>query len=64
MKYAVIIEQPAEDDIEQAFHWIEKGSRSRAETWFQSLHDAIKSLETYPEWCPFAPENEALLRFF
>ncbi|MDP8243881.1 MAG: type II toxin-antitoxin system RelE/ParE family toxin [Candidatus Hinthialibacter antarcticus] len=59
MKYTVIIEPPAEDDLERAFLWIAKESRTRAEQWLHSLVKAAKSLEGFPERCSLAPENGA-----
>jgi len=59
MKYKVVIEPPAEEDIERAFLWIAEESRVNAVTWYRNLVEALASLETFPERSPLASENDA-----
>jgi plasmid stabilization system protein ParE len=60
MKYKVIIEKPAEQDIDEAFLW-QCGllPLARAEKWFAGLLKAIRSLSRFPRRHALAPENEA-----
>ena len=57
MTYRVIIEAPAQADMEETYRWIAQESLERAVRWYNGLVDAITSLATLPERCPFAPEN-------
>ena len=58
MNYQVITEPRAEADIHEAFRWIAEDSPKNALRWQQGLEAAIDSLETFPERCSLAPENE------
>ena len=59
MKYRVITQPPAENEIEEAVRWIAKESPARAVKWYMGLVNAIGSLSTFPERCPLAPEDDA-----
>lgn len=59
MKYKIIIESPAIEDMERALSWIVSRSRASAIRWYRDLVEAIKTLETFPKRCSLAPENEA-----
>jgi plasmid stabilization system protein ParE len=56
----VIVELPAQQDIEAAYLWIAERDSEAADRWFNSIYDTIRSLELFPERCPLAPES----RFF
>lgn len=58
-KLRVIIQPPASGEIEQAFLWIAERNPDAAVKWFTGLQKVIQSLETFPERCPLAPENDA-----
>jgi plasmid stabilization system protein ParE len=53
----VLIEAPAEADMEEVYRWIAQESPDRAARWYNGLVEAITSLATLPQRCPFAPEN-------
>ena len=59
MKYRVIIEPPAAEEIESAFLFIaEHGSLARAQQWFNTLEEKLRTLASMPRRCPLAPEDE------
>lgn len=53
----VIIETPAQQDIEAAYLWIAERDSKAADRWFNSIYETIRSLELFPERCPLAPES-------
>ncbi len=59
MKYQVIIEPPAQTDMEAAYCWIAADSPTHAAQWYNRLLEAIDTLEHLPERCGLAPESEA-----
>ena len=59
-RWTVIVEPPAQQDIEAAYLWIEERDAEAANRWFNSIYEIIRSLELFPERCPLAPET----RFF
>jgi plasmid stabilization system protein ParE len=56
----VIVELPAQQNIDEAYLWIAERDSEAAERWFNSIYQTIGSLELFPERCPLAPES----RFF
>ncbi len=48
----------AEADIENIFKYIELDSPQNAQRWYKNLKAKIQTLDTMPERCPKAPENE------
>lgn len=58
MKYRVIIEAPAQAEIDAAYGWIKKRSEDGALRWHRGLLKVIDALETFPGICAKAPENE------
>jgi len=60
MKYAIIIEEPAAQELDEAFLWsCAIRSLPQAEKWFVGLLDAVASLSQFPKRKPLAPENDA-----
>ena len=59
-RWTVIVELPAQQDIEAAYLWIAERDSDAADRWFNSIYDTVESLELFPERCPLAPES----RFF
>ena len=55
-RWDVIIEVPAQQDIAEAHRWL--AERDAADRWFNSIYDALGSLETFPKRCPLAPESK------
>lgn len=61
MRYTVVIEASAIEDIEATVLWLANDSEESARNWYRRVRDAIVSLETSPTRCPLAPENESFL---
>lgn len=59
-RWNVIVQTPAQLDIEAAYLWIADRAPEAAERWFNRIYKTIASLELFPERCPIAPEG----RFF
>ncbi len=57
--YTVFIEERAQGDMEQAYLWLVENAPEYAADWFNSLLDSVAKLESFPERCPLAPENES-----
>jgi len=59
MKYQVVVEKPAKQEIDNAFYWgKEQWGARQAQKWFNSLMKAIAKLETFPNRHPLAPESD------
>lgn len=56
--YRVIIQPEAYEGMESAYTYIEQESPTSAHRWATGLMDAINSMQTFPERCALAPENE------
>jgi plasmid stabilization system protein ParE len=56
--FGVIITEPAERDIEEAFRRVAADNEQAAFRWYDRLLEVIHSLEKFPERCPLAPENK------
>ena len=54
----MIITEPAERDIEEAFCWIAAADEQAAFRWYNRLLEIIHALEKFPERCPLAPESK------
>ena len=59
MKYRVLIQPPAAEDLDEAYRWIAERSLTSAVRWLDSLLHAIRTLESFPRRCPRAPEDDA-----
>jgi plasmid stabilization system protein ParE len=57
-RWRVVIELSAQHDIEDAYLWLADREPDAAMRWFNSIHDTIGSLQTFPERCPLAPETD------
>jgi plasmid stabilization system protein ParE len=59
MKFAVIIEPPAERDIRQTVSWwSEHRSTEQAKSWYERIYPAIATLAEQPDRCPVAAETD------
>jgi plasmid stabilization system protein ParE len=56
-RWTVLVELPAQHDIEAAYLWIAERDSEAADRWFNSLYETIGALELFPERCPLAPES-------
>jgi plasmid stabilization system protein ParE len=59
-RYEVIVTPEAEAGIVSAFDYISERSPENAAKWLRGLYREIDSLETVPERCSLARENEYL----
>ncbi len=57
-KFRVIIQPSASAEMEVALLWIAEKNAAAAVKWFNSLQSAVQKLESFPERCPLAPEND------
>ena len=58
MKYKLIIQPPALEDLDEAYDWIRQRAPEAAARWFNGFVDALETLRSFPERCGVAPENE------
>ena len=58
MKYRVLIEPPARDNIDEACLWIAERNPAAAIKWFNGLEAAIQGLENFPHRFPLAEESK------
>ena len=59
MKYRVVIQPPAIQDLEGAYRWIARDAPGRAATWLDGALRVIETLDSFPARCPLAPEDDA-----
>lgn len=57
MKYEVLVQPPALEDIEGAYRWLAERTPAKAAEWYNGLVETILSLERHPERCSIAPES-------
>ena len=58
MAFRVEIAAAAQIEADEILKWlIEQRAGETGLRWFRALYDAIDSLETFPQRCPVAPEN-------
>jgi plasmid stabilization system protein ParE len=57
MKYRVIVQPPAELDIEAAYLYLRAQSHTHAERWLTGIERAIESLASLPNRCGLARES-------
>ena len=62
MRFQVRVTSAAERDMDEAFDWYLEQSSSAALSWQEQLAEALRSLETFPERCPLAPDHAFLRR--
>ncbi|QDT91475.1 type II toxin-antitoxin system RelE/ParE family toxin [Gimesia algae] len=58
MTFRVELSQRAEADIKSAFAYIRKQGPADPRDWKAGLEQKLAGLETFPEACGLAPENE------
>ena len=58
--YRVEIKPTAENDLGNRYLQITDDSPDNALRWYLRTIEAIEKLETFPERCPLAPENNEL----
>ncbi len=58
MKYQLVIQPPALDEIENAYLWIKAEAPESADRWFRGLMKKMETLTQFPERCGLAEEDE------
>lgn len=58
MTFRVELSRRAETDIKRAYAYIRKHGPADPNTWKAGLEQKLTGLETFPEACGLAPENE------
>src|SRR3954465_5841636 len=59
MKYSVLVQPEAEEEMERAFQWLQTQTPQHAPLWYNRIIDAILSLEDLAGRCPLAREGSA-----
>ena len=59
IEYALVIEDKAYADMDEAVAFIAARNPEAAARWLAGVEQAIQSLATLPDRCPLAPENES-----
>ena len=57
MKHRIIIQPSAFDEIDEACGWLAAQSPEAAARWLEGMFAAIQTLESNPERCGLAPED-------
>lgn len=57
MTFTVLIMPAAEAELQEAYDWLVLQTPQHGPIWFNTLLDAILSLEKMPARCPVAPES-------
>ena len=60
MTYRIVLHPKAEAELEEAYRFIFDDSPENAARWRRSLLKKAKTLKSFPERCPLAPESELL----
>ena len=58
MSFEVIVLPRARRDVQQIYDWLSERSPDGAARWFNAFGKAIEALESAPESCGLAPEND------
>ncbi|HEX3358909.1 MAG TPA: type II toxin-antitoxin system RelE/ParE family toxin [Tepidisphaeraceae bacterium] len=58
MKYQVVIQPPAQEDIEAAYLYILERAPAAADKWLSGLENSIQKLERFPTRCGIARESD------
>jgi len=59
MAYRVELSPEADQEIDDAYHWLAEAAPAGAHRWYNGLMDALRSLCDNPQRCRLAPENDA-----
>jgi plasmid stabilization system protein ParE len=58
MSYQIIVQPVADEELQQAAHWIAQYSPQKATLWYDEAIQAINSLQNLPARCSYAPERK------
>lgn len=56
-KYKINLTRKAQNDIEHIFFYIASDNLNTAKRFVRKLEEKIYSLDTFPDRCPYIPEN-------
>ena len=59
MTYTVELSARAEADVKQTYNYIREHGPADPNDWKAGLDEKLASLEQFPDWCGFAPENDS-----
>ena len=62
MKYHVVLQRLANNDLDEATTWMLRHAPETATRWLGRFHAALQTLGLHPQRCPLATEN-AKVRF-
>jgi plasmid stabilization system protein ParE len=62
MKYKLIIQPSALNELEEAYRWIARQSPENAARWFNRFLKALQTLEHFPDRCEVSPESRHIGR--
>ncbi len=57
MNFQVVLQRLARQDLREAYQWAARHAPETAKRWLDRFQDALRTLESQPERCPFAREN-------
>jgi plasmid stabilization system protein ParE len=57
MKYSVVVTAAAKQNLRTAYLWAAERAPQTALAWFDRFEAELNSLESFPERCALAPEN-------
>lgn len=57
MKFRVLLQRLALEDLREAYEWASRYAPHTAARWLDRFQDALNTLGTNPQRCPFACEN-------
>jgi plasmid stabilization system protein ParE len=62
MKYRIILQPRALQDLEEAYRWIAERSPEAAARWYNGLTRTIATLQDHPQRCGLASESSSVGR--
>jgi len=62
MKYRVVTQRLAEDDLEEYYLWAARQAPETAARWLNHFHAELQTLADNPQRCSLAPENGKVTR--
>jgi len=57
MKYCVVVQPPALEDLEEAYLWAAQRAPQTAARWYNRFRLALQTLDSNPDRCALAPED-------
>jgi hypothetical protein len=62
VKHQVVVQRLAREDLGGAYAWVFRHAPDTAERWLLRFEESLLNLESYPERCPLARENQKVNR--